>query len=274
MHLLSRTEEESLSMKFAYAVLTLGATLSLTTVSNAATITFTGNESDFTSQSVVAHVDGIDTEGFCGANPLDIENLYITHDNTNVYIGMKYARGCFCDINLAWAIDVAAGGTPSDPFCRQIDWSSEASPPDYYVYDVIPTNCNGYNYEVLYHTNGSGGWSTVHDGANGLGIVDSDGGNFVEMAISWADLGFSAGAPCNTSLNLEAFVTQEGCSKPAFDMVANDAEQRSSLSGTCFDVGPGACDTSHPSTYVTYSTGECGTPVQSKSWGSIKSLYR
>ncbi len=259
-------------MKLAYAVVSVTAMLSLATVSHAATVVFTGNESDFSSQGVSPISDGIDTESFCGALPLDIENLYVTHDNTHVYIGMKYARGCFCDINLGWAIDVAAGGSTGDPFCRQIDWSGAASPPDLYIYDVVPTNCNGYNYEVMYRADGSGGWTTVHDGANGLGIVDTDGGNFVELAISWTDLGFPSGPPCEQTIRLEAFVTQEGCTKPAFDMVANDSQQRSTLSGTCFDVG-GGCDTSRPTTYVSYSTGQCPTPVESKSWGTIKALY-
>lgn len=260
-------------MNLARAVVTLAALMSMASVVHAATITFTGNETDFTSASIVPIDDSNDTQAFCSALPLDIQNLYITHDNTNVYIGMRYARGCFCDINLGWAIDVAAGGTSSDPFCRAIDWSNEASPPDFYVYDVIPTNCNSYNYEVLYHTNGSGGWNTVHDGANGLGIFDTDGGSFVELAISWADLGFSGGAPCNQTVGLETFVTQEGCTKPAFDLVANDGEQRSTPAATCFDIGSGACDTSRPSTYVNYNTGQCPTPVESKSWGAIKALY-
>lgn len=258
-------------MKLAHAVLTAAAALTVASVATAHTITFTGNESDFS--VATAYLDGIDTEGFCSANPLDIETMYVDHDNTNLYIGLKYARGCFCDINLGLAIDLAAGGTSSDPFCRQVDWSNEASPPDFYMYDVIPTNCNSYNYEVLYHANGFGGWNMVRDGANGLGIVDTDGGNFVEIAISWADLGYLSGPPCNQSLNLEAWVTQEGCSKPAFDMVANDGEQRSTLSGTCFDVGPGACDTSRPSSYISYGLGQCPTPVEAKSWGTIKALY-
>ncbi len=260
-------------MKLAHAALTALAVLSVASLAHAATITFTGNESDFTSQAITPLVDGIDTQGFCDAYPLDIQNLYITHDNTNVYIGMKYARGCFCDINLGWAIDTQVGGTSSDPFCRQLDWSGEASPPDFYIYDVIPTNCNGYNYEVMYAANGSGGWNTVHDGSNGLGIWDADGGNFVELAISWADLGFPSGPGCATTIRLESWVTQEGCSKAAFDLLANNGEQRSTLSNTCWDVDGINCFASHPTNYVSYTT-NCPTPVEAKSWGGIKALYR
>lgn len=232
-------------------------------------ITFTGNESDFPPTALVQD-DGIDTQEFCSAHPLDIGKVYIANDASTLYIGFQYARGCFCDMNLGVAFDVRPGGTASDPFCRAVDWSLAPSAPDYYLYDVIPTGCNGYNYEVLYGTNGAGGWNTIHDGSNGLGIVDTDGGNFVEMAISLADLGITG---CVGNVNLELFTMQEGCSKPAFDMVANDGEQRSSVSGTCFDVGPGACDPSKPTSYLTYTL-SCPVPVQSTTWSSVKSLYR
>ena len=219
----------------------------------AATITFTGSETDFTGAGVPAlQVDGIDTQEFCGPGqyPLDIQNVYVTSDATKLYIGFKYKRECFCDIQLGIALDTGAGGTATDPFNRPVNWSAAPSPPDFYVYDVIPTNCNGYNYEVLYASNGAGGWNTVQDGSNGLGMVDTDGGDFVELSLDLATLGLT---PCST-VNLELFVTQDDFGsglKPAFDMVANDAEQRSTVGSTCFDVGPG-CPASAPSSYLTY----------------------
>ena len=63
-----------------------------TVPAQAATITFTGNESDFTTQGVSPiQDDGIDTEAFCGGNPLDIGKVYVTNDATNLYIGMQYS---------------------------------------------------------------------------------------------------------------------------------------------------------------------------------------
>jgi hypothetical protein len=237
----------------------------------AATITFSGNESDFTSQGVLpTQDDGIDTQNF-GAGceyPLDIGRVYITNDLTKVYVGFQYKRYCFCDINLGWAFQTQVGGQATDPFMRQIVWVGVL--PDYIVYDVIPTNCNSFNYEVLYSA-GLTGWNTVRDGSNGLGIVDADGGNFVELALPLSDLGLSVGADCGRALGFEVWVTQEGITKPAFDMVANDSEQRSTPGGTCFDI-PG-CLPSMPSSTLPWTL-ECPTPVTPRAWGAIKALYR
>ena len=240
-------------MRKVTALLAALTCAAMVTTASAATITFTGNETDFTGAGVTPlQADGVDTQEFCGPGqlPLDIQNVYVTSDATKLYIGIQYKRECFCDIQLGIALDTGAGGTATDPFNRQINWSAAASPPNFYVYDVIPTNCNGFNYEVLYQSNGAGGWNTVQDGSNGLGIVDTDGGNFVELALNLATLGLT---PCSP-VNLEFFVTQDDFGsglKPAFEMVANDAEQRSTVGSTCFDVGPG-CPASAPSAYLTY----------------------
>ena len=241
----------------------------------AATITFTGNESDFTSQGIVPiQDDGVDTQNFGPGceEPLDIGKVYITNDNTNLYIGMHYKRYCFCDINLFWAFDVRPGGTVSDPFGRQIDWSLAPGAPDFYVYDVIPTNCNGFNYEVMYETNGAGGWNNLGDGPNGRGIVDTDGGDFVELAIPLQTMGLGCSPTSFFDVFFEIGVTQEGGTKPAFDLVASDPEQRSGLSGTCFDVGP-TCPPSQPREYL-HDRIDCPVPASETSWGGVKALYR
>lgn len=243
--------------------------------SQAATITFTGSETDFTGQGVLPiQDDGVDTQNFGGGceEPLDIGKVYITNDNVNLYIGMHYKRYCFCDIQLFWAFHVRPGGTTSDPFAHPIDWSAAAEAPDFFVYDVIPTNCNGFNYEVLYEANGAGGWNTLADGPNGLGIVDTDGGDFVELAIPLATMGLGCQPASFFDVFFDIGVTQEGGSKPAFDMVANDAEQRSSLAGTCFDVG-NPCGPSMPTNYLHYRV-DCPVPAVEKSWGNVKALYR
>ncbi len=240
----------------------------------AATITFTGNESDFTGAGIVPiQDDGVDTQNFGGGceRPLDIGKVYITNDATNLYLGMQYKRFCFCDIQLLWAFDVRPGGTVGDPFAHQIDFSLAPGAPDFFVYDVVPTNCNGFNYEVLYESNGAGGWNTLQDGSNGLGIVDSDGGDFVELVIPLSRMNLGC-TPANTfDVFFEIGVTQEGNSKPAFDLVASDAEQRSSIGGTCFDVGP--CGPSQPREYLHYRI-DCPVPAGESSWGSLKAQYR
>lgn len=248
--------------------MTLAAlTLATLVAGSAQAITFTGNESDFP-PSALLQDDGVDTETFCGGLPLDIGKVYVTNDATKIYIGFQYARACFGDMNLGIAFNVRPGGTTAEPFCRAIDWTAIPDAPDYYVYDVIPTPFNGFNYEVLYASNGAGGWNTVRDGSNGLGMVDTDGGNFVELALDLADLGLTS---CNGTIGLELWTMQEGCSKPAFDMVANDGEGRSTPTGTCFDIGP--CQPSRPTQYLPYTL-HCPVPTQSETWSSVKAFYR
>ncbi|HYM79822.1 MAG TPA: hypothetical protein VEY91_00250 [Candidatus Limnocylindria bacterium] len=245
---------------------------------SATTITFTGSESDFTSQGVSPlQDDGIDTEFLCGGggfqgesnHPLDIGRVYLANDATHLYLGMQYDRVCLCEMNLGWAFDVAPGGSTSDPLGRQIDWINAPSPPDVIVYDVIPTTCDNSNREVLFQADGAGGWATVTDGPNALGIVDPDGGSFVELRIpiELVQLNLTSCDP----IRVEFWTTREGTTKPAFDMVANDAEQRSTPSGTQFDVPP--AQPSLPSTYLVYMP-ECPTPAQAGSWGRVKTMYR
>jgi hypothetical protein len=253
---------------------TLALLLITAGAAQAATITFTGNESDFTTQGVVPiQDDGVDTQNFGPGceEPLDIGRVYITNDAANLYLGMHYRRFCFCDINLFWAFNVRPGGTVVDPFGRQIDWSLAPDAPDFYVYDVIPTNCNGFNYEVMYETNGGGGWNNLGDGSNGLGIVDTDGQDFVELKIPLSRMNLGCTPSSFFDVFFEIGVTQEGNTKPAFDLVASDPEQRSSLSGTCFDVGPG-CPPSHPREYLHYRI-DCPTPADAASWGRVKAQY-
>lgn len=255
-------------MKNRAILLAAALLLASAAAASATTITFTGSESDFTTQGVLPiQDDGVDTEGFCAGLPLDIGKVYVTNDGTNLYVGFQYARACFCSMNLGLALNTRAGGSTAEPFCRAIDWTGMADAPDFYVYDVIPTTCDGFNYEVLYEANGTGGWNTVHDGSNGLGMFDADGGNFVELVLSLSDLRIQ----CNSPIGLELWTTQEGCTKPAFDMVANDAEGRSTPSGTCFDIGP--CAASHPTAYLAYTL-LCPVPANTRSWGGLKTLYR
>lgn len=267
----------------AVTTLILAALLIGAGTASATTITFTGSESDFTGAGVSPlENDGIDTEAFCGGQPLDIGKVYVTNDAIYVYLGYQYARACFCDMNLGLAFNTRSGGRANDAFGRQIDWSGALDQPDFMLYDVIPTSCNGYNFEALYEDS-AGGWENISHqvnanydngpsgfGSDGLQIVDTDGGNFVEIRIPIEILSLSLTGNC-PSMGIELWTTQEGGSKPAFDMVANDPEGRSTPSGTCFDVGP--CPPSAPRTYLNYLF-DCATPVNRATWGRVKALYR
>ncbi len=198
------------------------------------TITVDG-VNDFDSGNLL-DADGGDTEtkdwctGTSGnESPLDLGDIYVTNDANFLYFGFQYDHACFCDIDLGIAIDVntAAGGA-TDAFGRKIAWDNLVDKPDFYLYDVAPTSCNTYNYEVLYKWTGS--WTVQTDGPNGLGIVDNTG--FEEGKLSLATLGVAAG----DTVHVEFFVTQEGSTKGPLDAACSDGIQLSTPGGTTFDV--------------------------------------
>lgn len=186
--------------------------------------------------------DGIDTQQFCSpsALPLDVGKVFVTNDANFLYIGIEFAQTCFCDMNLGLAIDVnTAGGGTTDPFGRAIAWNNLPKKPDFYLYDVTPTGCNSFNYEVIYKWNtGTVAWDNVSTqvnpswgtGSNGLGIAD--GATFKEIKLPLSVLGLTTGV----TANLEVWVTQEGITKGPLDAMCSDAVQLSSPGSTTFDV--------------------------------------
>ena len=189
--------------------------------------------------------DRNDTQPNCSpqALPLDLGRVYVTNDANYLYLGIEFAQTCFCNMNLGMAFDV--GNTPnggtSDPFGRDIGWTAETYRPDFMIYDVTPTSCNTFNYEVLYKDTTVAAvhsWQNIStrlnplwgSGANGLGIVDSL--NFKELKIPLTLLGLTAGTP----LNIEMWVTQEGSTKGPLDALASDDVQMSHSSSTTFDT--------------------------------------
>lgn len=184
-------------------------------------------------------------------SPMDLRQIYITNDNSYLYVGYFYDKECFTgspQVNLGLAIDVGTGGTATDPFSRKLGWAQAKSAadttisvvPDYVVYDVQ----DAFNYEVLYETNGAGGWNNISTevnpawggGSNGLGI--SDPPPFVEFRIPLSVLNFAraGGAIPGDVLHVEWWMTQDGTSKPPLDLAASDTRQKSTPSGTVFDV--------------------------------------
>lgn len=246
---------------------------------SAVTVTFTGNETDFPPATLIED-DGIDTQLFdCGFGPvdypLDIQTVYCTNDATTLYLGMRYQRFCFCDIQLGIAIDTGPGGGTYDPFNRQIVWPG-SNVPDFIVYDVIPTNCNGYNYEVIYKWTGF--WADQGSGSNYWNFYDADGFGpgfgFKEFAIPLGLLGVGPGQ----SICLEFWVTQDDFGsgmKPAFDMVVNDAypaSQKSTPGGpTLWDVPDGQ---ESQGVAMVCKTLEGPTATEETTWGSVKALFR
>lgn len=173
-----------------------------------------------------------------GVYPMDLGRVYVTNDANFLYIGIEFAKSCYCDMNLGVAIDVGtAGGGVTDPFGRKIGWANVPFKPDWVVYDVTPTNCNTFNFEALYKDT-LGTWQnrgtlinpSYGGGSNGLGIVDSV--NFKEFKLPLATLG----APIGTDMHLEFWVTQDSPTKGPLDALSGDGVQMSRGSGTTYDT--------------------------------------
>lgn len=184
--------------------------------------------------------DTADTQTGCAPPvlPMDLGRIYVTNDASFLYIGIEFSKSCYCDMNLGLALDVGtAGGGTTDPFGRKIGWANVPNKPDFVIYDVTPTNCNTFNYEVLYKDT-LGTWqnrSTLINpswgsGSNGLGIADGD--NFREVKIPLSVLGVSTG----TNMNLEFWVTQEGSTKGPLDAFCSDDVQMSRVGQTTYDT--------------------------------------
>lgn len=184
--------------------------------------------------------DAADTQTGCApvAYPMDLGKIFVTNDANFLYVGIEFARTCYCDMNLGMAFDIGtAGGGTTDPFGRRIGWTNVPFKPDFVIYDVTPTDCNTFNYEVFYKDT-LGTWqnrSTLLNpswgsGANGLGIVDSL--TFKELKIPLSVLGVTTG----TVMNLEFWVTQEGSTKGPLDAFCSDDVQMSRVGQTTYDT--------------------------------------
>ncbi|MCC6651361.1 MAG: T9SS type A sorting domain-containing protein [Candidatus Eisenbacteria bacterium] len=184
--------------------------------------------------------DTADTQSNCTpvVYPMDIGKVFMTNDANFLYIGVQFTKSCYCDMNLGFAFDMntAAGGV-TDPFGRKIGWANVPFKPDWIIYDVTPTNCNTFNYEVLYKDTLST-WqnrSTLINpswggGANGLGIFDST--TFREFKLPLATLGATVGMP----MHVEFWVTQDSPTKGPLDAFSSDDVQMSHVGTTTYDT--------------------------------------
>lgn len=204
------------------------------------TITVDGTN-DFDPSNLVTD-DRLDTQKFfCTPDsvyPLDVGRIYLTNDNTYLYLGIEFSQYCFTGDNIGVAIDVngATGGT-TDPFGRKIGWASVANRPDWVVYDVLKYPGNTFNYEALYKDS-LGAWynrsiyvnPSYGSGSDGLHIADSTG--FIEFKLPLSTLGISAG----NTINVEWWLTQEGATKGPLDAAMSDDVQMSRVGQTTWDT--------------------------------------
>ena len=175
--------------------------------------------------------------------PLDLGRVFMTNDANYLYIGIEFSQTCWCNMNLGMAFNTtgATGGGLTDPFGRDIGWANIATKPNWIIYDVTPTSCNTFNYEVLYKDTvvaAAHSWqnrSTLISpgytgGSNGLGIVDSL--NFKELKIPLSVFGLTTGQ----TLNTEFWITQEASTKGPMDALFSSDVQMSRVGQTTFDT--------------------------------------
>ena len=189
--------------------------------------------------------DRLDTQSACVpvAYPMDLGRVYMTNDANYLYIGIEFSKTCYCSMNLGMAFDMntAAGGI-TDPFGRKIGWANVPFKPDWVIYDVTPTSCDAFNYEILYKDSVDAALTHVWNnrsqyinpswggGSNGLGIVDSL--NFKELKIPLSVLGATVGMP----MHVEFWVTQEGTTKGPLDALFSNNVQMSHVGTTTYDT--------------------------------------
>ncbi len=177
---------------------------------------------DFDAANLV-DADGGDTE----FATIDLGDVYLTNDASNLYLGYAHDQGGWGTVQLGVAIDVntPAGGT-DDPWSRQLEWSGAATRPDFMFYINLDSD-----WQASYQWNpGPGSWDPIAAGPGALGVPTGTG--FREYAILLSTLGVAPG----DVVNVEVWVTQDGNTRGPLDAAANDAVQLSTPDGTTFDV--------------------------------------
>jgi hypothetical protein len=205
---------------------------------------------DFPPGSLI-DADGGDTE----FAPLDIGNVYVTYDATNLYIGYDYDQDGWtgCQVGIAVAVGTAGGTT--DPWCHQIAFLGLCKPA-YVAYIDVDSNWNEWR---------------VWDGANWVQNPNvlswSDDTAFDEVAIPYSLMGIDC--TVFSQVFFEIWVTQNGCSKGPLDLSYGDPLQLSTPSGTVWDIET-------PVNITCYWCLDLFSPsgTEETTWGNIKALYK
>lgn len=166
--------------------------------------------------------DGGDTQ----LTNMDIGDFYVTNDAVRLYVGFVNDRGTWGSVQYGLAIDVnTPGGGSTDPWGRQIEWSSAPYKPDFITY-VNRDN----NWQELRQWNGTS-WATLSSGPGSSGWV-AQSTTFKEVSILLSTLGVTAGS----TIRVEAWFTQDSPTKGPLDCVINDASQLSTPGFTLWDT--------------------------------------
>ncbi|MFX1534611.1 MAG: alpha-amylase domain-containing protein [Promethearchaeota archaeon] len=163
----------------------------------------------------------IDTLGDASYNRRDLTNLYLTHDEDNLYVGFAYGRNPYYqNIHYGIALNVRDGGSREDPWVHEtIRWAGDHEP-DYIIYLETDSSDNAwqevnkatqfsYNPELEEWDNGTSLPSDNYASNNILG--------FTEIKIPLEDIDLENGG----NLSIMVFSTVEG--KPAaVDSIPHD----------------------------------------------------
>jgi hypothetical protein len=206
---------------------------------------------DFPPSSLI-DADGGDTE----FAPLDLGDIYVTYDNTNLYIGYAHDHDGWGTVQVGMAFVTDHSGGSTDPWGRMISFGGMCLP-HYVAYINLDS---GWNEWCAW--NDGGWWDRT---ANVLSWSYSTG--FDEIAIPFAMLGIDCRIFSN--MGFEMWVTQDSPTKGPLDLSINDGLQLSKPSGTTWDI-------TTPVLIACYHCIILDAPSATDitTWGNIKALYR
>ena len=206
--------------------------------------------------SMLIDSDGGDTE----FAEIDLGEVYVTNDATNLYIGYEHDHGGWGAVQVGIALGtIGSQGGDSDPWDRRIDFLGQ-SLPDYVAYKNIDSD---YDDLIVWDTVGGWQYSTYDlDWVVGTG--------FDEVAIPLAQI--AAECPAFHQIYFEIWITQDSCSKGPLDLSYNDAVQLSTVGGTTWELNCDGTEDVILACYHCYLI-DCPVGIEETSWGGIKGLY-
>ncbi|MBN1825112.1 MAG: hypothetical protein JW958_02520 [Candidatus Eisenbacteria bacterium] len=212
---------------------------------------------DFPPEALI-DTDGGDTE----FAPIDLGDIYVTNDATNLYIGYEHDHDGWGGVQVGIAlVTIASQGGTSDPWDRRIDFAGMCLP-DFIAYKNIDSD-----YDDLV-TWDEGGHSWIY-GSYDLNWVVS--GTFDELEIPLSQI--QVACPGFHQVFIEIWVTQDANNKGPLDLSYNDALQLSTTGGTTWELNPDGSEDVVISCYWCYDV-DCTTAADETSWGQVKNLWR
>jgi alpha-amylase len=150
--------------------------------------------------------------------PADLSNLYLKHDNTNLYVGIGYYNlgrwNSSTDVHYGIALDVKDGGSTEDPWLHsKIRWSGLGTQkkPDIIYYIETSSKADDYKRTIdkitqFEYDDDQGNWKSGVDVTSTIDHVSGDIAGLIELKIPLSDIKLDKGG----SFRLKGFSTKEG----------------------------------------------------------------